>query len=369
MRAGGPAKTLACDAWILLRQCPSSLEPVQECGLLWRAIDGRGLCRSYDEPLHAARIDAAHAMSRVERRLFLLQRLAWLCVATVLAVTSLSAFIRLSNTGLGCAPWPQCYGERGMRAASAAGVKGDETAATQVARTAHRVMAVLALLIIVLLVLVCFSERPRLGAQGRVAVALLALALFLAVLGRWSSGSRVPAVSIANLIGGFAMLALSLRLAVGASARTAPLQRGMAAAALLLLIGQVALGVLIGASQAALSCVGWSDCTAAASAIPWSALDPWQEPLLSARPPFNAAGALPQSVHRRLAQLLVLVLLPLALVARRSGRRRTATLLIGLLAAQVLVGLAMVQGSLPLGLALLHNLIAACLLATLVLLA
>ena len=305
-------------------------------------------------------------MSRVEHRLCLLRRLAWLCAATLLAVTCLSAFIRLSTSGLGCAPWPQCYGERGVRSASAAGVRSDETEATQVARVAHRVTAVLALLIIVALVLICFSERPRLGAQGRVAIALLALALFLAVLGRWSSGSRVPAVSIANLIGGFAMLALALRLAIGASA--APRQRGAALAALLLLLVQVGVGVLISASQAALSCVGWSDCDAAASAIPWSALDPWQEPVLSASPPFNEAGALSQSIHRRTAQLLVLVLLPLALVARRAGRRRTATLLIGLLVAQVLIGLAMIQGSLPLGLALLHNLLAACLLATLVLL-
>ena len=43
-----------------------------------------------------------------------------------------------------------------------------------------------------------------------------------------------------------------------------------------------------------------------------------------------------------------------------DGRRRTAAALIALLAAQLIAGLAMVQGSLPLGLALLHNLLAAC---------
>lgn len=306
-------------------------------------------------------------MSRADRRLSFLRRLAWLCAVTVLAVTTLSAFIRLSNAGLGCADWPQCYGERGVEAA-AGGARSDEVTATVVARLAHRVMAVLALLIIVVLIMVCFSERPRLRAQGGVAIALLALALFLAVLGRWSSGARVPAISIANLIGGFAMLALSLRLAIGAEAPPPLRQRVAAVAAMLLLLAQVAFGGLVSASHASLSCIGWSDCAAAARAVPWSTLDPWREPLLIAGPPFNAAGALSQSIHRIMALLLLPVLLSLAILARRGGRPRTAAALIALLAAQLIAGLAMVQGSLPLGLALLHNLLAACLLATLVLL-
>jgi cytochrome c oxidase assembly protein subunit 15 len=310
-----------------------------------------------------------HAMGRVDRRLFILRRLAWLCAVTVLAVTSLSAFIRLSNAGLGCADWPQCYGERGLTSATATAVRSDEVTATIVARIAHRVMAVLALLLIVVLIMVCFGDHPRLRGQGSIALALLALALFLAVLGRWSSGSRVPAVSIANLIGGFAMLALSLRLAMGSAAAPAPRQRVAVFVALLLLVAQVALGGLVSASHAGLSCVGWSDCAAAARAVSWSTLDPWRAPVLSAAPPFNAAGSLPQSIHRVMALLLIPVLLALAIRARRGGRPRIAATLIALLAAQLIAGLAMAQGSLPLGLALLHNLLAACLLATLMLLA
>lgn len=307
-------------------------------------------------------------MSPVDRRLVLLRRLAWLCAVTVLAVTTLSAFIRLTNAGLGCAAWPQCYGERGLLAAAGAGPRGDTTAATAVARVAHRIMAVSALLIIVMLIVLCFRDRPVLRDQGATAVALLALALGLSVLGIWSSGSRVPAVSIANLIGGFAMLALSLRLAIGADTTPAPRSRVAAIAAVLLLLLQVAVGGLVSASHAGLSCVGWSDCAAAARAIPWSTLNPWREPLLTAEAPFNAAGTLPQSIHRGMALVVVAVLLPLAIAARRRGRPRIAAVLIALLAAQVITGLAMVQGSLPLGLALLHNLLAACLLATLLLL-
>ncbi|MEO8309870.1 MAG: COX15/CtaA family protein [Caldimonas sp.] len=294
--------------------------------------------------------------------------MAWLCAVTVLAVTTLSAFIRLSNAGLGCADWPQCYGERGVQAAAATGARTDEITATIVARIAHRVMAVAALLIIVLLIVICFGNRPRLLGPGSIALALLALALFLAVLGRWSSGSRVPAVSIANLVGGFAMLALALRLATGADVSGQGRPRVAFVAALLLLLAQIAVGGLVSASHSGLSCFGWSDCAAAARAVPWSALDPSREPVLSALPPFNEAGALPQAIHRGLALLLVLALLPLAVLAWRAGRRRAATALGALLAAQAAVGLAMAQGSLPLGLALVHNFLAAALFAMLVLL-
>lgn len=305
-------------------------------------------------------------MTRLDRRLSLLRRVAWLCAATVLAVTTLSAFIRLSNAGLGCADWPHCYGQRGVEARTGV-TRSDEGKATAAARLAHRAMAVLALVLILLLLMVSFGEAPRLHAQGAIAIALLALALFLAVLGRWSSGSRVPALSIANLIGGFAMLALSLRLAIGAAAAPSARQRVVVGAALLLVLAQVAVGGLVSTSHAASSCTGWSDCFAAARAVPWSTLDPWREPLLTAQPPFNAAGALPQSIHRGLAPLLALLVAASAIVAQRRGRRGVAAALLALLAAQLIAGLAMAQGALPLGLALLHNLLAALLLATLAL--
>lgn len=55
-------------------------------------------------------------MDITQRRRDFLHRLALWSAALVLAITSLSAFIRLSQAGLGCEPWPQCYGS-GLRAA------------------------------------------------------------------------------------------------------------------------------------------------------------------------------------------------------------------------------------------------------------
>ena len=44
-------------------------------------------------------------------RMASLRKVALACAALVLAITSLSAFLRLSASGLGCEPWPQCYGQ------------------------------------------------------------------------------------------------------------------------------------------------------------------------------------------------------------------------------------------------------------------
>jgi cytochrome c oxidase assembly protein subunit 15 len=307
-------------------------------------------------------------MNPTDHRHVLLRRLALLCVVMVLAVTSLSAYIRLSKAGLGCADWPQCYGQILRLSQQGIAPGTDEQTATAVARLPHRITAVTALLLVLTMVMVCYGKRPVLRAEGAMALALLALALGLAVLGRWSSGARVPAVAMGNLLGGFAMLALSARLAVVGLPTRALRLRAWVVLGVLLLLVQVALGGLVSASYAGLSCSGAVDCLAAARGIGWAALDPWREPVLNAGAPVNPLGALPQLLHRGLALVLVLLLVPLALAARRRGRPRSGAALLGLIVLQAGVGLAMAALSLPLALALAHNLLAAGLLTVLVLL-
>lgn len=307
-------------------------------------------------------------MNPIDHRYVVLRRLALMCAVMVLAVTSLSAYIRLSKAGLGCADWPQCYGQNLRQAQQGVAPSADDQTSTAMARLAHRVAAVAALLLVITMVMVCFGNRPVLRTEGAMTLTLLALAIGLAVLGRWSSGARVPAVAMGNLLGGFAMLALSARLAVaGKPLRTVPLRPWVVVAALALLV-QVALGGLVSASYAGLSCSGAVDCLAAARGIGWVTLNPWREPMLSAVAPFNPPGALPQVLHRGLAFALVLLLAPLAVAAIRAGRPRTGAALLGLTVLQVTVGMATVASGLPLALAQAHNLLAASLLTALLLL-
>lgn len=314
-------------------------------------------------------------MSLSQRRHALLRRLALLCTALVLAITTLSGFIRLSNAGLGCADWPQCYGSR-LRAApqppgATAAAAADDGVGVALARTAHRVVAVLALLLVLTMVAVCFGNAPLLWREGLLALGLLALAVFLAVLGRSTAGARVPAVAIGNLLGGFAMLGLSWRLAAPPRAPDAPPHRTLAMAARVgaaLLLVQLALGALVSASHAGLSCAGPAECWRAADAAgwPWQLLDPWREPRFEAGTtlPLNPGGAIAQVVHRGGALLVLAVLAPLGIAAWRDGRRRAGSALLALLLLQLGLGALTALLGLPMALALAHNVVAACLLAT-----
>ena len=136
---------------------------------------------------------------------------------------------------------------------------------------------------------------------------------------------------------------------------------------LLLLLGQAALGAMVGASQAALACSGWSDCFAAARSVgwDWQHLNPWQAPGPDAAAPGHPRGVWLQLLHRTWALTLMPVLAPVALYAHRHGQRSTSLALVVLLALQLLLGGLLAPAGLPLVQVLLHNLTAALVLTLL----
>ncbi len=309
-------------------------------------------------------------MNDAAQRRARLRRLALLCAALVLAITSLSAYIRLKQAGLGCADWPACYGQR-LRDAQAGRGAEAEPGGIAVARAAHRVAAVAALLV-VLALLATAARRPRLTLETALALALLALSIGLAVLGRWSAGARVPAVAVGNVVGGLAMFALAWRLAWPAPAGPpAPGQRCWARGAAALLVAQIALGTLVSASYAGLACTSAVDCLrgAAVTGWPWEALDAWREPHFDASGAagvVNATGVMAQLVHRAGALAVAVALLPLALALWSRGHRRAAAMLLGLLALQWALGALLATAGLPLAAAVAHNVAAALLLGAVV---
>ncbi len=289
----------------------------------------------------------------------LFQRLAWPCLLLLLAVTCLSALLRHSAAGLGCEPWPACYGQGERAAAGALVIAGQALTA---ARAAHRITATLALLLVSAMAFVAVRARPRLRREATLSLALLALAGLLALLGVFTPGSRLPVVAIGNLLGGFAMFAIAVRL-------VAPTRRpglGLTSAGLVaaLLLAHSAVGALLSASLAGLACSDIRECflQARAAGWPWPSLNPWANPGFAVGTP-HAEGALVQLLHR-LGNLVVVPALGwLGVLALRAGRRPEGCALLVLLAAQVMLGLALGSTGLPLVPVLLHNLGTALLLA------
>lgn len=301
------------------------------------------------------------ASMTLPQRRSLLRRAAWLCAALVLIVISLSAFLRQSNAGLGCTPWPACH------ARAAAGEAPQEAAGPtqRGARAVHRVTASSLLVLLLGMAALAWMPTPRAGVEGRQILLALGLVLFLALLGPFTSGSRVPAVTLGNLLGGLLLFAVCVRLALPPAARSAragpPLGR-WAWTAFALLLMQMVLGGLISAGYAGLSCPQLLGCHPGAQG--WLALSPWQVPGAGAGLPQYAGGVGVQWLHRLGTLAVLAAVIALALAAWRAGRRKSATVLVTLVALQTELGMVLALGALPLGAALAHNLLAALLLAT-----
>jgi len=292
-------------------------------------------------------------MQAAEPRSTLLRRMAWLTLLLLLAVTCLSAFLRQSAAGLGCQPWPACFGQ-GERAAAGAVVVGGQ--ALTVARAAHRVTATLALLLVMAMVVVSLARRPRLRREGALSLALLVLALLLALLGVFTPGSRLPAVAIGNLAGGFAIVAIASLLVRPAAPRR-PAIRLAAIGVFLLLGAQIVSGAHVSASHAGLACTSIRECVEASRAAGWnwSALTPWREAAFAVGTP-SADGALAQLLHRLASLVVAPAVAGLGVWALRQGHRREGLALLLLLACVVTLGLVSGSTGLPLVPVLLHNL-------------
>ncbi|HMN20431.1 MAG TPA: COX15/CtaA family protein [Ottowia sp.] len=291
--------------------------------------------------------------------------LAWTGAALMFAIVGLSAYLRLRQAGLGCSPWPACYGA--ILGPGPTGVVAD--AATAAARQAHRLAASAMLLLALALGVLTLGPRPRLRREGRLALGVLVLTLALAALGVASRGSTLPAVVLGNLLGGFLTLALCARLAAVANDAAAPspaLRRWLRLALLLVLV-QACLGGLVSASFSATSCGSWSECAQAARGADWGwrLLDPWLAPTPDALLPGNPRGAWLQWLHRAGAWVVLGAGLLAAGRALLDRRRLLAVLLAGLLALQLTNGLLLAPDTLSLAQVLVHNLVSALLLALL----
>ncbi len=241
-----------------------------------------------------------------------------LCALLALLVVASSALLRFHKSGLGCTPWPACQAQAAAQA-SVPGADGGQLVAA--ARLLHRVAASLVLVIALLAVAAC-AGQPALRGEMGLAVGLLVLVLALAALGAVTAGSRERWVALGNLLGGFAVLALSTRLAW-------PRLQGLAPGAWVLLAGVLLALQLMGGANASIGLV------ALEPGLPWGL-----------------------QLHMLGAALVMLAWLPIAAQAWRR-RPRDAALLAVLLVVQAALGWTAWRMQLPLAVAWLHNLGAA----------
>jgi len=316
-------------------------------------------------------IDPHEAGARLR---LLFARMALAAAALTFVVIVASAFMRHTQAGLACADWPACYGR--MEASGADALPSTEV---RIARIAHRLAATGVLALVIGLLLVAWTQKPAWKREGSLALAALIVAAALAVLGLATPGSKIPAVTLGNLLGGYLMLALLAATTVSGRSRDDAMVpttsqanlRALAGAVLVLLLLQAASGGMIGAQYALTACpsvaacpvFGFGDLLAAGGLDPFRALS-----IVNGRvvPPGGAAGL--HVIHRALGLAVAAVAFALAYRMRRIDRR-AASLLAALAAVAPLLGAAAIAGMPSLPTTVLHNAAAAALVAVLAYLA
>lgn len=299
--------------------------------------------------------------------------LARSCLLLVVILVTLSAYLRLDHSGIGCEPWPACYGNIGLPAESpdAAGtyerLLEEASAPLSWATPLHRLVAsVLGLLVLGMALMSLTQKKDRL-----MTFSLLGLTVFLAWLGIYSEGLHSPAVVMGNLGGGFAMLGLLGWMVFGKprqeGSSNARLQRATTAA-LGLLVLQIALGGLTSANFAASACQTLPDCHG--SWMPGNdvfiALD------LTRVHEIGSTGmvlggperAAIHKLHRISGVIAAAAILFAGFCAIGAGRdaKIVGIALIALVTIEFTLGVSAVITGLPIGVAVAHNWIAALLL-------
>jgi len=294
----------------------------------------------------------------------LFARMALAAAALTFVVIVASAFMRHTQAGLSCADWPACYAVPGVPGADA--VPG---AGVHLARIAHRLAATSVLALVIGLLLIAWTQKPAWTRAGGWALVALTIAGALAILGIATPGARVPAVTLGNLLGGYAMLA-ALVATYAASGRVPSPSRGaraVAALALAFVFVQAALGGMIGAQFASLACPALGDCGAWTwrEFVAAGALDPLRPVAVNDGHVIAPAGAAGLHVLHRLCGLAAATLVLATAAMFRRPRPRVAWSLAAFVAIAAALGLLAVSPQPALPVVVAHNACAAMLVALL----
>ena len=320
-----------------------------------------------------------------------MKALVWISLLFVIVLVSLSAYLRLAHSGIGCADWPACYGQIGQPPSVSQPITSENAYQRIVAEASqplawatplHRLVAsVLGLLIVFLTMLAFKQKKDRL-----ISLALLLVTVLLALLGVKSGGLHSPAVVMGNLSGGFLMLGLLgwmlFKDSDGKSGGQQPaalpgklpgklpskLPSKLLGAAVLLLVLQILLGGLTSANFAATSCQSLPDCHGSwlPGADVFKAMDLSRDHQVTSMG--HAIGGQERIdihiAHRLGAAITALVILAAGFMAwRAAGRMRfVGGVVLLLVTLEFSIGVAAIASDLPIELAVAHNWLAGLLL-------
>ena len=304
-----------------------------------------------------------------------MRTLCTLSLLLVLALVPAGAYLRLDNSGIGCADWPDCYGMIGTVAEETPTLGStyerlvqDATEPMSWVTPAHRLIAsVLGLLVLSMAIVSLRTGKSRLNA-----FTLLGLTVFLAWLGIYSDGLHSPAVVMGNLGGGFAMVGLlgwMLFRDAKPRANASLAVRRWVTAALVLLCLQIVLGGLTSANFAAAACPTFPDCNG--TWLPggdlWTAFDLTRqhETDLTGLALGGAERNDIHKLHRIVGVLTLLASIAAAVFALRSGLVGAAATVLILVVVEFCIGVASILTDIPIGIAVAHNWLAAILLLSL----
>ncbi len=318
-----------------------------------------------------------------------------------LIVVVAGAYTRLTDSGLGCPDWPGCYGQLTAPDSPAEIARAEQRFPDAPidpfkgwVEMVHRYLAAILGLIILSITVVAWRRRPGAGLEaggtvpdkpGRdahwLATGLLLLLLVQAMLGKFTVTLLLkPGIVTLHLLGGMLILAFLFRMAIGefVDRRRVAVERAQAlapwaAAGIVLLVGQIILGGWTSTNYAALTCLDFPTCHGT-----WVPPMDFQHGFHVLRDLGEAPDGSPLShealnaiqwTHRVGALVITLYFGTLGFIAWRvPGLRTAATLVLVTLTAQVVIGILNVVWLLPLWLATLHNLGAALLLCSAVML-
>lgn len=301
------------------------------------------------------------------------RRLVFLTWFFTLDLIMFGAFVRLTDSGLGCPDWPGCYGKASPLGASehiANALQQQPFGPVSMSKAwiemIHRYWGTLLGMMIIAIVYMAWRYRRELGRSPVLATATLIAVCLQGAFGAWTVTHKLmPLVVTTHLVLGMLLLAMMTWLAarekphVGIAARARAWRPWMALGFIVLIV-QLFLGGWVSTNYAALACMDFPTCHGA-----------WV-PEMDYRGGFSlvrALGELPTGeiisqealtaihwTHRNFAFFVFVFLFALAFVARReAGLKGPAHLLIGLLIVQVLTGLTTIFFQWPLLIAVLHT--------------